>query len=1123
MNADFLATRLDYIYFLYGAAFIVLAAFSSALGRNRLHPLPWNWLTAFGWIHGLHEWLEMVAPALGPQGFIAYLRTGLLLVSMLALFEFGRGSCRILRSGRVCSPSVYVPVLLLAGSGGLAGLEGLAATARYFVALPATLLVAASFAQSARLDETTRAPFRMAAICFVAYGVLAGLIPAAAPFFPASVINMEAVLAASGLPVQLLRTLAVTGLAAALWRVVLLSASPVAEREPLSMPLRIRSTVMALLIIVAATGLTTEHLGRYADQNLRRDLLARTTGVGAALQNLPLHELQGRAEDAQRPAYQNLVRQLTDIRLSSPEVRQVYLYALRAQTLVFFAASEPLAPEEYLAPGEIYVGDLDPVDFTFFETGRPYTIGPFHDRWGEWVSASAPVNYTANGGVDLAVGMDIAAADFRQLVRLHRLAGLGAGVLMILLMLDFFTRHHRLWSSALRLAESEADYRLLSQELERRVAQRTDQLAAANQALRLEIERSRAVELKYRTLTDQLPAITYTVNIGARPVTTFISPQVESLLGYTPAEWMNDDALWLNRVHEDDRARVRDLVARCDASGEPLDVEYRMLTRGGQARWFRSLHRYVLNPDGRPVSAHGVMLDITDRMAAAQALREAGERYRLLFAHSPVGVFHFDRNLRLTETNDRFVNILRSRREKLIGLDLNQLIDQSIVPTLRTALAGGEGYHEGHYRTTTSDLELWISLRAAPVYGDHQQIIGGVGIVEDLTERHRLEDEHLRTQKLESLGLLAGGLAHDFNNILTAVLGNISMLRGGEARTPAETQDILQDAERAALRARDLTQQLLTFAKGGAPVKRLVSVSELVREAAGFTVRGSASKCVYRLGQEVWPAEVDAGQITQVVQNLVINADQAMPEGGVITLEAENIRLAAGEVGPLPAGPYIRLRVADTGVGIPERYLGRIFDPYFTTKQKGSGLGLTMCFSIVQKHGGHITVDSKVGQGTTFAIYLPAYTAADATPHGDGSTEAPAAAGGRVLVMDDEATILNLTRRMLEYAGYEVETAADGEAAVRAFSRAQQEGRPFAMVILDLTVPGGLGGKETFQRLRRLQPEVCAIVSSGYSTDQIMAQFRSIGFAGVVPKPYTSRELLKALQDARQRAPATGA
>lgn len=976
MNLDFIAARMDYVHFLHGTALVVLAAFVSALRRNRRATLPWRWLVAFGWIHGIREWLEMLVPATGDTTALHAVRALLLLMSLVALFEFGRSGCQAAFGLNTCTPAVYIPALLLTAAGALAGLDGLAAAARYALGLPATLLITLALARGAQRGSSSAWAFRMAALCAAINGLLEAIFPSPAPFHPASVLNTESFLAFTGVPIEALRALAVTGWAAAIWKLVLATSYKPDAPTRILMPLRIRSTAIGLLAIAAAVGAAAEYLGRAAP------------AMGTAVD------------------------------LHSPEV--------------------------------------------------------------------------------------------------HRLAGLGAGALMILLMVDFFSRQHRLWVGAVRLAESEADYRLLSEELERRVSQRTDQLAAANRALRHEIERTRAAELKYRSLTDQLPAITYTVQLGARSTTTFISPQVESLLGYTPEEWIANPALWLSRVHAEDRERVRQVIAQCDASGEPLDVEFRALTRQGQPRSFRALHRYVRDAQGRPSTAHGVMLDITDRVETAQALRETGERYRLLFAHSPVGVFHFDRDLRLTDTNERFVNILRSRREKLLGVNLNTLLDPSILPTLRAALSGGEGYHEGPYAASPGDAELWISLRTAPVYGDDRQITGGVAIVEDLTERRRLEDEHLRTQKLESLGLLAGGLAHDFNNILTAVLGNISMLRGDEPRTPAETGEILQDAERAALRARDLTQQLLTFAKGGAPLKRLVSVADLVREAASFTVRGSASKCVYRLPADTWPAEVDSGQITQVVQNLVINADQAMPDGGVITLEADNVRLTAGEVGHLPAGPYVRIRVADTGVGIPERYMGRIFDPYFTTKQKGSGLGLTMCFSIVQKHGGHITVASKVGQGTTFSIYLPALTDTAAEARGLDAAEPDPCPGGRILMMDDEVTILGFARRMLESAGYEVETAPDGEEAIRLFTVAQRAGRPFDVVILDLTVPGGLGGKETFQRLRKLQPDVCAIVSSGYSTDQIMAQFRTLGFAGVVPKPYTSKELLKALRQARQ-------
>jgi len=394
------------------------------------------------------------------------------------------------------------------------------------------------------------------------------------------------------------------------------------------------------------------------------------------------------------------------------------------------------------------------------------------------------------------------------------------------------------------------------------------------------------------------------------------------------------------------------------------------------------------------------------------------------------------------------------------------------------------------------------------------RMMGGMTDVSAEVEAESLQEQLRESQKMEAIGTLAGGIAHDFNNILTSILGNISMLRLSGVAADHESHHILAEAERAAKRAKDLTHQLLTFAKGGAPVKTLARVGDLVEETVSFALRGSASRCEFQVPPDLWAAEVDVGQIGQVLQNLVINADQAMPEGGVLTVRADNVCLRDQEQPGLPAGPYLRIAVTDTGHGIPAKHLERIFDPYFTTKSKGSGLGLTTSFSIVRKHGGHLTVQSEVGRGSCFTLWLPArehlVLPAVPDPQGPGATTA---GEGRLLVMDDEPAIRDLTQRMLERKGFEVVTTSHGEEAIACYQQARAAGRPFRAVILDLTIPGGLGGRDTFQRLKALDPSVRALVASGYS-DQVLAETLALGFAGVVPKPFTAAELLQAVGQA---------
>lgn len=377
-------------------------------------------------------------------------------------------------------------------------------------------------------------------------------------------------------------------------------------------------------------------------------------------------------------------------------------------------------------------------------------------------------------------------------------------------------------------------------------------------------------------------------------------------------------------------------------------------------------------------------------------------------------------------------------------------------------------------------------------------------MIKDISERKRMEDELLKTHKLDSLGTLAGGIAHDFNNLLTGIMANISLVKT-QGELGERSLARLKDAAKAAHRAQDLTRQLSTFSKGGAPIKTTASIAPLLKDCAGFVLRGTSVRGRFSIPDNLWSVDMDTGQISQVIDNLIINASQAMPNGGPVLVRAANIVVRPEHNLPLKEGKYVRVSVADQGTGIPKDHLRKIFDPYFTTKERGSGLGLATSYSIIKRHGGLITVRSKIGVGTTFYFFLPA------SSRGPSVQEEPALPSGigkgRILVMDDEELIRKLARDLLTDLGYEVGLAREGTEAIAAYKKAMLDNRPYDLVIMDLTIPDGLGGKQTISQLLEIDPNAKTIVSSGYSNDPIMSDYASHGFKAVLPKPYDGKQM----------------
>jgi PAS domain S-box-containing protein len=633
-------------------------------------------------------------------------------------------------------------------------------------------------------------------------------------------------------------------------------------------------------------------------------------------------------------------------------------------------------------------------------------------------------------------------------------------------------------------------------------------------------EALRENQQKFQALVETTNDFIWEMNLNG--VYTYCSPQIEKLWGLKPQEMLGKTPFEMLPPDEKEQS-AKLFTAFLGSSSSFTNMEVRSFDSAGQVRFLEISGVPFTDKEGKLCGYRGITRDITEHKQEEIALRESEQRLSSIFNTAGDVIYYLEvqegENYRFVSVNPAFCKVTGLPQEAVIGKRVDEVVPE---PSLSMVL--------GKYRQAigdktivrweeTSDYptgRLTAEVCISPVFDDTGYCQYLVGSVHDITDRKRLEEEQQRVAKLESVGLLAGGIAHDFNNILTSILGNIS-LASMEAAPGSELQNSLEQAEKASQRAKALTVQLLTFSKGGAPVLKLASLTELLKDTAGFALSGSKVKCNFTIPSDLWHAEIDAGQVSQVIHNLVINAQQAMPAGGSIEINAENIALSKtqslGRGLPLKEGDYVRIAITDHGIGIPEDHLEKIFDPFFTTKQKGNGMGLAISFSIARQHGGHISVESELGTGSSFYLYLPASTETVTPEHAEKKAIKPAGKA-RILVMDDEKGVREIAGRLLKHIGYkDIEFAEDGAEAIKLYKAAMESGNPFTMAILDLTIAGGMGGEETIKKLLKIDPGVKAIVSSGYVDDPVMAKHIDHGFSGVVAKPYTIAELRKAVQD----------
>ncbi|MBI5103316.1 MAG: PAS domain S-box protein [Nitrospirae bacterium] len=560
-------------------------------------------------------------------------------------------------------------------------------------------------------------------------------------------------------------------------------------------------------------------------------------------------------------------------------------------------------------------------------------------------------------------------------------------------------------------------------------------------------------------------------------------------------------------VTEGYREQFLDLTKRVFQGGSGMLV-FEMVGTKGRRLWMET-HAVPLRDQKQGIVALlGVTRDITERKRAEENILKSEEFVRTILNTVDEGFIVIDRDYRIVTANKAYCGQVGETCEKIIGKHCYEISHKASRPcydegeecAVREVFANGEPHAVLHKHLDQDGNILFVETKGFPIKDASGNVTSVIETINNITEKHLLEEERLRSQKLESIGTLAGGIAHDFNNLLQGVFGYISMARMTLDR-PEKAESMLIQAEKALQLSVNLTSQLLTFSKGGKPVKKRMTIAPVIENAVKFALSGSRLDYVMDIDGELHQVDADEGQLGQVIQNIVLNADQAMPLGGRLEIAARNVHAPDLGVPPVLAhGDYVEISIKDSGIGIPAHYLPRIFDPYFTTKEKGSGLGLATSYSIMKNHGGLIDVSSEVGKGSVFRIYLPSAGIRKTAPL--PSPPAPSGRSARILVMDDEEIVRMVSGELIQSLGHKVELAEHGTAAIEKYRQAQSDGDPFDIVILDLTIRGGMGGDEAVRELRAIDPAVKAVVSSGYSDDAIVSSYPDHGFDAFLKKPY---------------------
>ena len=1056
--SELIIAHLDFIYLIYGLLFIILAMTAGSLARRQGAGSNWLYLCAFGVIHGLSEWLDMVAPVVGAQWWFALLRGIVLSSSYVCLFEFGRRGVTWhwkWRAGRW----IYLPGLLVILYGVKLAPEDVLSLIRVCLGFPAGLLAALALWQNGVMRSTRpvqRWPNFVGPVALGLYALSTGLIVPPAHFWPAHFINTEWFLDRTGIPVQVVRCL-LAGMAVLAiwsdfdnWRV---------QTYPPGFIRRIRYArwiaVASVSIALGVGWVLVERAGRLCREDQEARLRSLSRSMAVVINPKKVLALKGDSSDAQSPVYLDLKLQCQRICEADPAVRYLYLMTVSENRVLFLVDVEPARYHTEVdtpnaAPGEVYE-DAPPEIFRVFHSGETLIAKPYSDAWGMFISSYSPIVDFGSGAVIAVIGVDTPGLHWLQdvaMARLLRLLLTGGAVLLLLLFAVLWRR-----------------------EIEESYAQNVN-------GQRMQLQQSALLRVANSSFVAE-----GNVFMMARNVTCVISEvinvqRVELWLKGSQGENFRAEDIFHSKTESHHSGKYLHIPAE-DSFLALLESGRVTPTSGLQedARFGNMRNEWGVDTRAVLVAPLRVSGKVTGWLAAVQA----GRYHNWLT----------DEMRFIAEMADQVVHTLINHERRLA---------------------------EEALRRAHNELELRVHERTEALSRKNEELAKEMAERRRMEQvQRRLQDKMQQAQKLESLGLMAGGIAHDFNNILMAVLGNVELAR---LETPKESAvyEYLQDIDKASSRAADLARQMLIYSGRGHAIIQGIELNDMVRDMTSIlkVSLGKRIQLAYELEQGLPLVDGDMTQMRQVLMNLVINASEAIgPESGVITLRTGEIQYDKQMMTTLwlkeelPEGPYVYLDVEDTGCGMDEATVKRIFDPFFTTKFTGRGLGLAAVLGIVKGHNGAIDVTSVVGKGTQFRILLP-----PGRRPGYEKTLAQDVAAlswrgeGTILFADDESAIRTLARRMLERSGFSVLEAGDGNEAIGLF---KQHHDRICCVMLDLTMPD-LNGKEAFEVIRMMDPTAKVVLCSGYMEDNLAAKFPDWNVSGFLQKPFKYEALMALLR-----------